>query len=75
MGMMKRSKAAAWLLAGAFMLGSAFPAWAAEAPVSSNVKTDAQIVEALGVLQGMEVVSALVIWPRLRQDYSLLFYS
>ncbi|SFL49671.1 Predicted lipoprotein with conserved Yx(FWY)xxD motif [Paenibacillus sp. 1_12] len=52
MSMMKRSKAAAWLLAGAFMLGSAFPAWAAEAPVSSNVKTDAQIVADLGVLQG-----------------------
>ncbi|NOU95336.1 hypothetical protein GC093_19200 [Paenibacillus sp. LMG 31456] len=48
----KRSKAAAWLLAGAFMLGSAFPAWAAEAPAPSKVKTDVQIVADLGVLQG-----------------------
>jgi predicted lipoprotein with Yx(FWY)xxD motif/plastocyanin len=51
--MIKRNKkAAAWLLAGAFMLGSAFPAWAADAPAATNVKTDAQIVADLGVLQG-----------------------
>jgi predicted lipoprotein with Yx(FWY)xxD motif/plastocyanin len=50
--MIKRSKAAACLLAGAFLLGSAFPAWAAEAGTPSNVKTDAQVVADLGVLQG-----------------------
>jgi len=50
--MMKRNKAAAWLLASVFMLGHAFPAWAAEAPTASKVKTDAQIVTDLGVLQG-----------------------
>ncbi|NHN28565.1 plastocyanin/azurin family copper-binding protein [Paenibacillus agricola] len=43
---------AAGLLASALILGSAFPAWAADAPTATNIKTDAQIVADLGVLQG-----------------------
>jgi predicted lipoprotein with Yx(FWY)xxD motif/plastocyanin len=73
--MNKRSKAAAWLLAGAFMLGSAFPAWAADAPTPSNVKTDVQIVTDLGVLQGdgTGVSSAYLAKTTTRLQAAILF--
>lgn len=50
--MNKRSKWAGLVLAGAMLLSAAMPAFAAEAPAAASVKTDAQVVTELGVLQG-----------------------
>ncbi|WP_179232782.1 plastocyanin/azurin family copper-binding protein [Paenibacillus rigui] len=50
--MKKKPQAAVWMLAGSLLLSSAFPAWAAGVPAASTARTDAQIAEELGILQG-----------------------
>ncbi|WP_165972147.1 plastocyanin/azurin family copper-binding protein [Paenibacillus piri] len=71
----KRSKAAAWLLAVAFMLGSAIPAWAAEPTAPGIVKTDMQIATDLGVLQGdgSGVTAAYLAKTTTRMQAAILF--
>jgi predicted lipoprotein with Yx(FWY)xxD motif len=47
-----RNRVAAGMLAGAMMLSAAVPAFAADAPASPTIKSDAQVAADLGVLQG-----------------------
>ncbi|WP_409344708.1 plastocyanin/azurin family copper-binding protein [Paenibacillus sp. MBLB4367] len=80
--MKKRNRKAVWLLASTLMLGSAVPAWAADAqtgttaaPAAANVKTDVQIVTELGVLQGegSGVTDSYLAKPTTRLQAAILF--
>ncbi|MFH5182892.1 hypothetical protein ACHHV8_09835 [Paenibacillus sp. TAB 01] len=71
----KKRQTAVWLLAGNLLLAHAIPVMAAEDAAAGAVKTDAQTMEELGVLQGEGggVSAAYLAKPATRMQAALLF--